>query len=283
MFANAKIEHLHAVGSDHSALLLHLNSVENYGRAPFRFDARWIKEDEVQSVIKTAWDTPIPGSRLFKVCQKIKECRCSILNWKKRKRLNASQRINELKDEIQNIQNSPLPNRERLKELRELLQQEWDNEEFFWKQKSRVNWLQQGDKNTGFFHAAVQRRRAKNRITGIEDQNGVWMNDKGAVKVEIQKYFQGIFESTPVSNMDEVINGLPTKINSAMNLQLIRPVTASEVYEVLKDMYCHDPPFIRNKVQNTVYLIHFQALFFQFPNLHYQINISHNSSSYNPK
>lgn len=40
MFANAKIEHLHAVGSDHSALLLHLNYVENYGRAPFRFDAK---------------------------------------------------------------------------------------------------------------------------------------------------------------------------------------------------------------------------------------------------
>ncbi|KAH7853837.1 hypothetical protein Vadar_007155 [Vaccinium darrowii] len=82
-FSQASVEHLNAVGSDHSALLLHLTPTVLQKKVPFRFDARWTKEEDMQPIIQQAWKVPVQGSKLFTVQQKIKECRASIRNWKK--------------------------------------------------------------------------------------------------------------------------------------------------------------------------------------------------------
>lgn len=38
--------------------------------------------------------------------------------------------------------------------------EEWElREEIFWKQKARINWLQEGDKNTAFFFNSVKARK----------------------------------------------------------------------------------------------------------------------------
>ena len=42
-----------------------------------------------------------------------------------------------------------------------------DQEELFWKQKSRNNWLKEGDRNTYFFHLSTIISRRKNKIEGL--------------------------------------------------------------------------------------------------------------------
>lgn len=46
--------HLNTVGSDHGAILLHTHPVPTRRRVPFRFDARWIENEEVQDVVQQA-------------------------------------------------------------------------------------------------------------------------------------------------------------------------------------------------------------------------------------
>lgn len=53
---------------------------------------------------------------------------------------------------------------------------EADKDELFWEQRVRVNWLQNGDKNTSFFHKFVVSRHNSNRILGFEDKNGQWVS-----------------------------------------------------------------------------------------------------------
>ncbi|KAH7863457.1 hypothetical protein Vadar_017734 [Vaccinium darrowii] len=242
-FPHAAVEHLDAIGSDHSALLLQLLRFESPSRAPFRFDARWVQEEELIPVIQGAWNTQVQGSRFFNVHQKIKTCRVSIQNWKKRKRLNSGQRIKELKDQIQSIQNEQnLHSRGNLQELRNLLRLEWDKEEMFWRQKSRINWLRQGDRNTSFFHASVLQRRARNRITGIENSAGEWISGKAEIMSEFQQFFKGLFSANLELNMEHTIANIPSKVTSEMNSRLTRQVTAEEIHDVLMAMHPSKAP-----------------------------------------
>ena len=50
-------------------------------------------------------------------------------------------------------------------------------EEIMWNQWSRVLWLQNGDRNTKFFHASANQRQRKNRIGGLMDEGGIWQEE----------------------------------------------------------------------------------------------------------
>ena len=64
-------------------------------------------------------------------------------------------------------------NEAEIKELRQEVNEVLNREEIMWKQRSRVNWLQYGDRNSKFFHAAASQRQSKNRIEGLWDSEGV--------------------------------------------------------------------------------------------------------------
>jgi len=54
--------------------------------------------------------------------------------------------------------------------------QEWENlckqEEIFWRQKSRVQWLKEGEQNTRFFHRSTIANKTHNRISTILNEDG---------------------------------------------------------------------------------------------------------------
>ena len=60
-----------------------------------------------------------------------------------------------------------------------------DKEDAMWKQRAWLNWFQEGDRNTRFFHAKALARFQKNLIKGVLDAEDVWQVDQG----EIEKVF----------------------------------------------------------------------------------------------
>lgn len=49
-------------------------------------------------------------------------------------------------------------------------------QECMWRQQARLDWLQDGDNNTKFFHSVASNRRKQNHIDRIQDATGRWVD-----------------------------------------------------------------------------------------------------------
>jgi molybdopterin converting factor small subunit len=120
--------------------------------------------------------------------------------------------------------------KELVAELEKLLEQE----ETYWAQRSRVNWLKLGDKkNTSYFHNFASSRRSRNRIKGLRDQSGAMREGTDQLNPMISDYFAGLF-TTEVDEPDpELIEKVVPRVNNEMNAELLKPYTADEVKKAL--------------------------------------------------
>ncbi|KAL5574782.1 hypothetical protein UlMin_016481 [Ulmus minor] len=112
-------------------------------------------------------------------------------------------------------------------------------DEIYWKQRSRMEWLAHGDRNSKKFHLKASERKRKNGIKGLFNSSGEWCTGMDDILDITSRYFQNIFSSsTPsMSDMDSVMSCVTPQVTREMNLQLIRPFTGDEVWRALMDMH----------------------------------------------
>lgn len=56
-------------------------------------------------------------------------------------------------------------------------------------QKAKINWLKNGDVNSKLFHRAINLRRRKNGVIGLE-VDGDWIEDPRRLKEFVCKHFR---------------------------------------------------------------------------------------------
>ncbi|GLU14822.1 hypothetical protein SLE2022_313690 [Rubroshorea leprosula] len=145
-----------------------------------------------------------------------------------------------LKARIAGIQNSPhYHNSDRLKHLvRELLheyQQVLYEEELLWFQKSRVDWIASGDRNTSFYHLSTVIRRNKNKIGALK-KDGVWISNTAILSAHIQNFFIELFSSRDTSALREDLVSFQPIIPTWEHHQLTQPATLEEIRVALFSM-----------------------------------------------
>lgn len=82
-------------------------------------------------------------------------------------------------------------------ELQEELDQNLSQEETYWKQKSRVKWNQEGNRNTKFFHLSTVISRRKNKIEGLFNKHNFWCSFKNELHKVALEYFEDLFIANP--------------------------------------------------------------------------------------
>ncbi|KAL4387430.1 hypothetical protein GQ457_09G007220 [Hibiscus cannabinus] len=106
-----------------------------------------------------------------------------------------------------------------LDELESLL----DYEEQLWKQKSRMDWIKLGDRNTNFFHSKAIIRKRRKAISRLKVNSDEWCDNESLLRSAATNYFKDLFALTgpppaayPISGcfpaLDVVVSGSLTRI-----------------------------------------------------------------------
>lgn len=180
--------------SDHSPMIIRILPIPNTGK-PFKFFNFWFTHPSFFDLVTQVWDSPFSGKPMYILCCKLRalKCRLKLLNKVayadiSAKTAEARRLLSLAQDAIQlDPLNQELANaeKEHLRVFSELRLQE----ESFFRQKSRVCWLKEGDLNTKYFHHSVKRSHLRNRILSI--YNG---DNLVSEPTEVQQLFVSHFQ-----------------------------------------------------------------------------------------
>lgn len=87
------------------------------------------------------------------------------------------------------------------------------------------------DKNTSFFHHTAMHRRAYNKIVGVQDRDGRWVEDEKEIMQQFFGHFRRMFTSEGTSGEEVVLDQTETVIANEINGELCKDVGYTEVIE----------------------------------------------------
>jgi hypothetical protein len=241
-FPNYQVHHVVFAASDHMGLMVLLNPpqvVPNGNRKRlFRFEHIWIRELGCEDSIKAAWSCSILGTPMFIVAQKIKNCRIHLLQWSQAQVSINPRLIESKKSRLAQLECSPMNeySSSEVNVLRREVNMLVEKEETFWRQRSRVSWLKEGDRNTKFFHACASQRKKTNLITGLRDEQGVWQNEAATISNIAVDYFHNLFASSNPDCIREVVDQVDAIVTPQMNDDLLREFSSEEIHRALFQM-----------------------------------------------
>jgi hypothetical protein len=109
-------------------------------------------------------------------------------------------------------------------------------EEVMAKQRSRVDWLKEGDRNTAFFHARATVCKHQNRVRSLKSAAGVVCLEKEEIEGIVQSFYTDLFKAQEEIDVHGVLQFVPTKVTDEMNLMPCQPFEAAEVERALFSM-----------------------------------------------
>lgn len=116
-------------------------------------------------------------------------------------------------------------NLSRIAKVEHIIEKILDQEEIFWKQRSRVNWLKHGDRNTKFSHATAFTQRKTNMIEGLVNSNDEWCSETQGMADITSECFSSLFSSSnPLpEDIETVMDFSDPVVDSHMNFFLCAP------------------------------------------------------------
>lgn len=147
------------------------NNCGNTRARPFRLETMWTSHPDFIKIVKQAWD------KNKSLLGALSSFELEVTGWAKSTFGDIFQTKRRLLGRLQGIQSSPnYPGSNFLLDLENRLIIEYSEilkrEEKYWKLRSRINWLAQGDANTKFFHSTTLNRHRRNKILSLQIDDG---------------------------------------------------------------------------------------------------------------
>ncbi|GAV91001.1 hypothetical protein CFOL_v3_34401 [Cephalotus follicularis] len=193
--------------SDHSPVSIQLRQMQPYRGRPFKFLNFWAESDNFFHTVKQEWDKTYSGSPLIAIHKKLKSLKGLLKKFCTR----PNSRAKELRLNLYSVQQEMMNGAvdlsmvERERQLRQEVRRAARSEEAFFKQKSRIQWLKEGDSNSAYFHGMVKIRQSKNHIVMIRNEAGAWVELEADIAQVGVDHFRRTMES-PGDRVSSVYN-----------------------------------------------------------------------------
>ncbi|XP_018479530.1 uncharacterized protein LOC108850504 [Raphanus sativus] len=229
LFPRACCEYLSFEASDHRPILCTLDGKKRKPARVFRYDRHLRDNPEITALVDRIWQLNTSASvsdRIRSVCQ-------AISAWSKEHYVNSKKEITEIQRSLDAALSNPVPDNAAISRLNNTLLCAYKAEEEYWKQRICLLWLSLGDKNTSFFHVSSKGRKARNRISVLENDLGLPVFEDDQILNIISSYFKEIFTSSGSSGLEVVKAAISPCISAPMNEQLTTIPSHVEIQEAL--------------------------------------------------
>ncbi|XP_074300279.1 uncharacterized protein LOC141631518 [Silene latifolia] len=233
------LHHLDYDKSDHTPIKLSMfvPTKQKKGKR-FRFEDMWATSKECEEVIRGAWAEVMDLNHGHVAPYRLDVCTRKLTEWSKvqfgdfRKKIDETRNRMNFLDSCFHDQDAFIERGLMCAKLDELLLAE----ETYWRQRSRVNYLMEGDKSTRFFHLKASNRKRRNHIARLKDEGGLWVIDEEAKRKLAMTYFDNLFASSNPSRMEEALSCIVPCVTDEIKSELLKPFTKEEVTNALNQM-----------------------------------------------
>jgi response regulator RpfG family c-di-GMP phosphodiesterase len=195
------LEHIERL-SDHAPILLSTGTPRPICRKQFKFELGWLHRDGFHDMVKKVWERPVRGhSPIERWNNKLRVVRKHLSGWarhitsilKKEK-----QRLSAIIDELEALAEVRLLSSHEIElksqsnaRIANLLREE----ELKWYQRSKSQFILEGDLNTRYFHSVANSRYRKKRIHSLNQEEGT-IEGQEQLKAYITNYYKNLFGET---------------------------------------------------------------------------------------
>ncbi|XP_074305780.1 uncharacterized protein LOC141641001 [Silene latifolia] len=221
---------------DHCPCIIQFQEESKRKGVPFKYINMWPMVEEFKEVGANQWGAFVQGTPMFKVTRKLKMLKSKL------KQLN--------KDNFSDIENITQVSEIALKEFHRKLIKDPLNKELcdsealcakelhflkqarsqYLLQKSKENWMKDGDDNIAFYHASIKHRRMRNRVYQVKNQEGLLCKQQSDIQYAFEDFYKGLLGSS--KSLVPINFEIVSKGNCLTDLHqdiLLRGVTDEEV------------------------------------------------------
>jgi hypothetical protein len=238
LFPYASLANLDMIRSDHRPILMdsdYYRTTANSGKIKRkRFEGKWLNEEGIQEVVQTAWEAGLltgDGG----VDNAIENVQKSLHKWDQAVLKKPRVKLRTLARQLEEVLRREMSeeNAKRQEELTEEIEKVLEQEEIYKMQRSRVNWMANGDRNTTYFHNYARARKKRNLIMKLKDSDGVLREENNQLKGIITNYFSDLFSSEVDATDVNLLQKVKPRVTAEMDERLLAPFTEEEVKKAL--------------------------------------------------
>ena len=241
--------------SDHLRMHIQLRDVPQGNMKPFKFFNHLTGHPRFLEVVARVWNQSEPlyhsRSALRKLQEKLKALKFEMRSLNRDMYGDLPGRVKQAYEELCARQTEAMQNPQA--STFEAAADAWEHwhhisgiEEQFYYQKSRVQWLGLGDRNSRFFHKVTQSRNLRNKIRRIVTGDGSILTSQTDIKREAAAHFEtflnGSSQSVPSVSQEELSSLVDYRCTAGEMATLQAPVQAEEIKDVLFSMPTNKAP-----------------------------------------